>query len=138
MSGLLKWLFRIAAGVVVLAVLSVAVLYMLLARSLPDYDKRLSVAGITAPVEIVRDNANVPHIFGASDEDVFFALGYAHAQDRLWQMVMMRRKGSGDGEDGCGEQFSKKKKSSSHFGSRGRRQEPWRAPPISNGHGGRR
>jgi penicillin amidase len=49
-------------------------------------------------VEIVRDNANVPHIFpsiGASDEDAFFGLGYAHAQDRLWQMAVLRRTAQG-------------------------------------------
>ena len=42
-------------------------------------------------MEIVRDNANVPHIFGESDQDVFYGLGFAHAQDRLWQMITMRR-----------------------------------------------
>jgi penicillin amidase len=76
---------------IVLAIVAVAVLYFLLSRSLPDYDKTLSVDGITAPVEIVRDNANVPHVFGQSDRDTFYGLGYAHAQDRLWQMVMLRR-----------------------------------------------
>ena len=48
---------------VLLAVIAVFGLYFLLSRSLPDYDKTISVAGITAPVEIVHDNANVPHIF---------------------------------------------------------------------------
>ncbi|MET4100850.1 penicillin amidase [Roseovarius sp. MBR-78] len=91
MPVILKWLLRVAGGLVALALVAVAIVYMLLARSLPDYDKRLAVDGITAPVEIVRDNANVPHIFGASDTDTFFGLGYAHAQDRLWQMTMMRR-----------------------------------------------
>ncbi|MRU14429.1 penicillin acylase family protein [Roseovarius sp. A21] len=91
MAGLFRWLLRIAGGMIVLAVVAVAVLYFLLSRSLPDYDKTLSVEGITAPVEIVRDNANVPHIFGQSDRDTFYGLGYAHAQDRLWQMVMLRR-----------------------------------------------
>jgi len=76
---------------IVLAVVAVVVVYFLLSRSLPDYDKTLSVEGITAPVEIVRDNANVPHVFGQSDADSFYGLGYAHAQDRLWQMVMLRR-----------------------------------------------
>jgi len=64
-------------------------------RSLPDYDKSLDVAGLSAPVEIVRDNANVPHVFGQSDADVFFGLGYAHAQDRLWQMTTLRRTAQG-------------------------------------------
>lgn len=70
-------------------------LYWLASRSLPDYDDRLTVAGLTAPVEIVRDNANVPHIFGQTDEDAFFALGFVHAQDRLWQMLTMRRTAQG-------------------------------------------
>ncbi len=39
----------------------------------------------------MRNNDNVPHIFGATDGDVYFALGFAHAQDRLWQMTMLRR-----------------------------------------------
>jgi penicillin amidase len=43
----------------------------------------------------VRDNANVPHIFGKADMDVFFGLGFAHAQDRLWQMMMTRRTAQG-------------------------------------------
>jgi penicillin amidase len=91
MPVILKWLLRIAGGLVVLALVAIGGIYLLLARSLPDYDKRLAVSGISAPVEIVRDNANVPHIFGASDADTFFGLGYAHAQDRLWQMIMLRR-----------------------------------------------
>ncbi|MBR9649832.1 penicillin acylase family protein [Thalassovita aquimarina] len=86
-----KWLLRLAGGMIVLAVLALLVVYYLASRSLPEYSKDLEVAGITAPVEIVRDHANVPHIFGDSDEDVFFGLGYAHAQDRLWQMVTQRR-----------------------------------------------
>ncbi len=86
-----KWLLRLTGGAILLALLAVLGLYFLLSRSLPDYDKRLGVKGVDAPVEIVRDNANVPHIFGASDADTFFGLGYAHAQDRLWQMVTLRR-----------------------------------------------
>ncbi|MEN8839603.1 MAG: penicillin acylase family protein, partial [Octadecabacter sp.] len=69
--------------------------YYFASRSLPDYEVTLEVAGISAPVEIVRDNANVPHIFGETDADVFFALGMAHAQDRLWQMTMLRRTAQG-------------------------------------------
>ncbi len=53
------------------------------------------LAGLAAPVEIVRDNASVPHIFGETDADVFFGLGFAHAQDRLWQMTMLRRTAQG-------------------------------------------
>ena len=95
MALMFKWLMRIAGGLVMLAVLVVAGLYFLLSRSLPDYNKTLNISGLSAPVEIVRDNANVPHIFGQSEEDVFEALGYAHAQDRLWQMTILRRTAQG-------------------------------------------
>jgi penicillin amidase len=69
--------------------------YYFASRSLPDYDAESVVSGLNAPVEIVRDNANVPHIFGESDADVYFALGFAHAQDRMWQMTMLRRTAQG-------------------------------------------
>ncbi|SEP59814.1 penicillin acylase family protein [Thalassovita taeanensis] len=91
MALLFRWLLRLTGSTVILTALAVAAVYFLASRSLPDYSKSLEVAGLSAPVEIVRDHANVPHIFGAADRDVFFGLGYAHAQDRLWQMVTMRR-----------------------------------------------
>ena len=56
---------------------------------------RNATFAISAPVEIVRNNDNVPHIFGKTDADVFYALGFAHAQDRLWQMTMLRRTAQG-------------------------------------------
>ena len=95
MRVLFTWLFRIAAGLVVLTVLGVVLVYYLASQSLPDYSKTVAVQGVSAPVEIVRDNANVPHIMGATDADVFFGLGYAHAQDRLWQMTLLRRTAQG-------------------------------------------
>ncbi|PYQ69847.1 MAG: penicillin amidase, partial [Acidobacteria bacterium] len=45
--------------------------------------------------EIIRDADAIPHIFGATKQDAFFGLGYAHAQDRLWQMEFQRRIGHG-------------------------------------------
>ena len=98
MARLFRWLLRLTAGTILLGVLGAILVYFLAAQSLPEYDKEIALPGPTAPVEIVRDNANVPHIFGsfgASDEDVFFGLGYAHAQDRLWQMAVMRRTAQG-------------------------------------------
>ena len=52
---------------------------------------RETVAGIQAPVEIVRDRWGVPHCYAESAPDALFALGYVHAQDRLWQMQWSRR-----------------------------------------------
>ncbi len=95
MSLVYRWLLRLFTAALVLGVLAVLFIYYLASRSLPEYQTRHEVAGITAPVEIIRDNANVPHITGATDEDVYFGLGFAHAQDRLWQMTMMRRTAQG-------------------------------------------
>ncbi|WP_425038884.1 penicillin acylase family protein [Primorskyibacter sp. S187A] len=95
MAIVFRWLVRITSALIILGVLAVALIYYLGSRSLPDYDKTLRVQGVSADVEIVRSNSNVPHIFGANDPDVFFGLGYTHAQDRLWQMFMLRRTAQG-------------------------------------------
>ncbi|MFV2001811.1 MAG: penicillin acylase family protein [Paracoccaceae bacterium] len=95
MATLFRWLLRIFSALVVLSLLAVGVVYWLAARSLPEYDATREVAGISGPVEIVRDSANVPHIFAGADADVYFGLGFAHAQDRLWQMTMLRRTAQG-------------------------------------------
>ncbi len=95
MVRLFRWLLRLVTGLLALLLLMSFLLYWFFSRSIPDYSETLQVAGITGPVEIVRDNANVPHIFGETDEDVYFGLGLAHAQDRLWQMTMLRRTAQG-------------------------------------------
>jgi penicillin G amidase len=55
----------------------------------------LSVAGLTAPVEVRRDRWGVPHIYAKGQRDLFFAQGFVAAQDRLFQMEMWRRQGEG-------------------------------------------
>lgn len=95
MLTVFQWLVRITTVLLVLIVVAVLGVYYFLSRSLPDYDEDFALSGISAPVEIVRNNAAVPHIFGQTDADTFFALGFAHAQDRLWQMTMLRRTAQG-------------------------------------------
>ncbi len=95
MFNLFRWLVRIVAGLLVLSLVAGLLLYWFLSRSLIDPDEDFTVAGITAPVEVVRNNDDVPHIFGKTEADVFFALGFVHAQDRLWQMTMLRRTAQG-------------------------------------------
>jgi penicillin amidase len=51
--------------------------------------------GLSGPAEILRDRYGVPHIYARTAEDLFFAQGYAHAQDRFWQMEFWRRVGAG-------------------------------------------
>jgi acyl-homoserine lactone acylase PvdQ len=50
------------------------------------------IRGVTGPVMIERDAAGVAHIRAGSEVDAHFGLGYAHAQDRLWQMEFQRRR----------------------------------------------
>ncbi|MEX0328668.1 MAG: penicillin acylase family protein [Ruegeria sp.] len=91
MGLVFRWLIRIATGLVLLTLAAIGLVYFLASQSLPDYDQTVEVRGITAPVEIVRDTTNIPHVLAQNDPDVFFGLGYAHAQDRLWQMTVLRR-----------------------------------------------
>ncbi|MDR5682697.1 MAG: penicillin acylase family protein [Armatimonadota bacterium] len=64
-------------------------------RAYPRVSGSLIVPGLQAPVEVVRDRWGVPHIYARNERDLFFAQGFVHAQDRLWQMEMNRRTGSG-------------------------------------------
>ena len=95
MERVFVWLMRITLSVAAVAGLLVSFAYFFLSRSLPDYSKTVEFSHVTEEIEIVRDTANVPHIFGKNDQDTLFALGYVHAQDRLWQMTMLRRTAQG-------------------------------------------
>src|SRR6266581_725113 len=66
-----------------------------LRRSLPQIDGRLTVPGLSAPIDIIRDADAIPHILATNKLDALFGLGYVHAQDRLWQMELQRRIGFG-------------------------------------------
>jgi penicillin amidase len=79
------------AGVVLVA----GAFFLWLRRSLPELSGDEPVSGLAAPLEIVRDAHAVPHVYARSEEDAYFGLGYVHAQDRLWQMELARRLGSG-------------------------------------------
>ncbi|PWJ21339.1 penicillin acylase family protein [Jannaschia seohaensis] len=95
MEKLFRWSFRAVTFTLLLGGAAMLLALWLTSRSIPDYDRTEEVRGLSAPVEIVRNTHNVPHIFGETDADVFFALGYAHAQDRLWQMTLLRRTAQG-------------------------------------------
>lgn len=63
--------------------------------SVPPLTGRLVVADLGSPVRIVRDANAVPHVFARTIADLYRGLGFVHAQDRLWQMEMMRRASQG-------------------------------------------
>ena len=69
--------------------------YLWLRQSLPKVEGEIEVVGLQAPVTIVRDRFAIPHIEAESLLDATFALGFVHAQDRLFQMEFRRRLGAG-------------------------------------------
>jgi len=95
MNRALRWLLGGLIGLALLVSIGLATGYIWLRQSLPTVDDTLEVAGLAAPVRIVRDAHAVPHIEAASLEDAIFAQGFVHAQDRLWQMDFRRRLGAG-------------------------------------------
>ena len=73
----------------------------------PQYSGRLTLAGLQDKVEVIFDSYGIPHIYGQCETDVYFALGYVHAQERLFQMEMMRRVAAGRLAEILGEKLVK-------------------------------
>ncbi len=89
-------LTRVFAGTSALAALAgVAAWLQLLKRPLPKTAGRLKLRGVDAPLEILRDRFGVPHVSARTPHDLCFALGFCHAQDRLWQLEFFRRATAG-------------------------------------------
>ena len=89
--------FALLLGVLALAVLGVLLwLHHLLAASLPQLDGERRVAGLAAPVVVERDDLGVPTIRAGSRLDAVRALGFLHAQDRFFQMDLLRRQAAGE------------------------------------------
>jgi len=78
-------------------------LYWIARRPLPQLDGSVAVPGISSKVRVLRDEHGVPTIEAATLDDLFFAQGYVTAQDRLWQMDMMRRAAAGELSEVIGE-----------------------------------
>ncbi len=76
-------------------VVGVASGFLWLRSSLPQTDGQLALPGLSAPVQVTRDTNGIPTIRAQNDKDGAFALGFVHAQDRLFQMDLMRRYGAG-------------------------------------------
>ncbi|MDH4128711.1 MAG: penicillin acylase family protein [Spirochaetota bacterium] len=64
-------------------------------KPIPKFDGSTIVQGLSAKVTIIRDSYGVPHIYAKNNNDAYYALGYTMAQDRLWQMDLLRRISTG-------------------------------------------
>ena len=84
----IKWLLKILGTlIVVIALLVFAFVYHLK----PSYSGSVKIKNIDKETAVYFDDYGIPHIYASSNKDAMMALGYVHAQDRLWQMELMRR-----------------------------------------------
>ena len=87
----MAWMKRTALAVVATALLAGAGAAIYVQRSFAVLDGKLAVAGLTHPVQVRRDAADVTHIRAQRPQDAWFAMGYVHAQERTWQLEFNRR-----------------------------------------------
>ncbi|MDH4324708.1 MAG: penicillin acylase family protein [Betaproteobacteria bacterium] len=88
-------LLRVAFAMLVILVIAAAGGYLHLRQSLPQEEGEVRLPGLAKPVDVLRDAYGVPHISAQSFADAVYALGFVHAQDRLWQMEVNRRTAAG-------------------------------------------
>ncbi|RAU22712.1 penicillin acylase family protein [Paramagnetospirillum kuznetsovii] len=82
-------------SVALVVLLALSVLWVVVMSSLPRIEGTMPLPGIHTSAAIARDSLGVPRITAKSLPDAYFALGWVHAQDRMWQMEMQRRVGAG-------------------------------------------
>ncbi|MBT4777030.1 MAG: penicillin acylase family protein, partial [Rhodobacteraceae bacterium] len=95
MLSIFRWSLRAFLVLLFIFIISISTSYYLIIRSIPEFNAEYSLDGLKDRVEITRDRSSIPHIIGSNDNDIFFGLGFVHAQDRLWQMMLMRRTSQG-------------------------------------------
>ncbi len=92
----LRWLLALFAGLLLIVVAAVAWGWWQMRGSLARLDGEQTVAGLAAPVKVERDALGMPTLTGANRPDLARALGFLHAQDRFFQMDLLRRRGAGE------------------------------------------
>src|SRR3972149_3335098 len=93
MSEFSRVALRVFAVLMVLILLGAAFFVFTVRRSFPQSSGKIRLHGLTAPVEVARDDFGVPHIYASHLHDLFFAQGYVPSQDRFWQMDVWRPTG---------------------------------------------
>lgn len=87
--------FWIAAVLVVVLIVTTVTVFTILRRPLPTHSGQERLAGLSAPVEVIRDELGIPHIYAETATDLFYAQGYVHAQDRFFEMDYRRHMTAG-------------------------------------------
>ncbi len=92
---MLKWITRIGIGLLLLLCLVLLGLYFYAQSLKPKYNGEVHVTGLQKESTVYFDEYGIPHIYAQSEPDAYYTLGYVHAQDRLFQMELLRRVGAG-------------------------------------------
>ncbi len=95
MAKFLKISFGLFLTLIALLIAISVISYFVLTSKIPEYSGEVKVVGISNEVNIFRDEYGIPFIITEDEEDAIFALGYVHAQERLFQMDITRRAGEG-------------------------------------------
>lgn len=92
------WVKNVTGVVVTIIIMLIVIIFgsiYMLKSSLPNYNGEIEIENIDSVIEIYRDDYGIPYVNAKSDLDAYFALGYLHAQERLFQMDFNRRAGEG-------------------------------------------
>lgn len=88
---ILKVSLAVIAVIIVVILLAGAIIVPSLRKSgLPELSGEKNITGLSADVKVIRDERGVPHIYASNEHDLYFMTGYITAQERLWQMDMVR------------------------------------------------
>ncbi len=93
---MVTWCKRVALLLLALIVLIVGIAWLLMRASLPQLDGELALPGLSAPVQVQRDALGIVTINAANEADMARALGYVHAQERYFEMDLLRRTAAGE------------------------------------------
>lgn len=86
-----RWIVAIAGTLLILLLAAGAAGYWYVTAAYPDYERTVTDASLSDPVQVLRDDRAVAHLRATSTDDLYFAQGFVHAQERLWQMDFQRR-----------------------------------------------
>src|SRR3972149_8045892 len=95
MKMLKKILLGLLFLIIIVALAGIIFIRYISHKALPGYSGEINLKGITEEVVVFRDSLAIPHIYAQNENDLYIAVGYVMAQDRLWQMDLLRRATTG-------------------------------------------
>ncbi|MEX0779345.1 MAG: penicillin acylase family protein [Balneolales bacterium] len=129
MKSILKYLLPITILTVGISVMGI---YLTFYNPLPNYNKDISSENIQNEVTVHRDDYGIPHLFADSKEDLYFAMGYVHAQDRIWQMTLSQMTVEGRFSEFLGDEFLDLDRYLRVLGFQKTAEKIWEALPVEH------